>query len=203
MSEIDFLKDIPVNALVAGDKAAFAELVEGASPKIYNLALRMMQNEQDAEDVLQETFIKAYKALSNFERRSSLMTWLYRIAVNEALMLMRKRKGKDPGTLIEVDNDDQGTTPLEIVDWCCLPEAEFQRKETRDQLQAAIEQLPQNMRLVFILRDIQGLSVKETADILQTNESVVKTRLVRARLKLREILSVYFKERIRSEVNDG
>jgi len=191
-----------VDRLTAGDRTAYAELVEKTSARIYGLALRMLSNEQDAEDVLQETYLKAYKALPDFEKRSSLTTWLYRIAANEALMVIRKKKPLQQSIELDDDNDEDQAPP-EIVDWRFLPEKELASAETRRMLQEAVDHLSPALRIVFLLRDVQGLSVRETADILGVNENVVKTRLVRARLKLRDDLSGYFHERMVSEVHHG
>lgn len=167
------------------------------SPRIYRLALKMLNDPQDAEDVLQETFLKALKALPEFQGRSSFSTWLYRIAVNEALMLSRKRH---PETVSldepEENGEDDVPEPRDIKDWCCLPEQELLSAEARRRLDGAIQKLPEVLRVVFVLRDIEGLSIKETADALDLTETTVKTRLFRARLKLRDDLSVYYGERI-------
>lgn len=181
--------------LKAGDRQAFSELVERTSGKIYSLGLKMLGNEQDAEDMLQETYIKAYKALPGFENRSSVSTWLFRIAANEALMILRKRKNALPAFDIDAEADDDAQ-PVEIVDWCCLPESELASTETKNELNNAISKLSPALRMVFLLRDMEGFSGAETAGILGINEDAVKTRLVRARLRLREELSVYFKERL-------
>ncbi|HEX9019454.1 MAG TPA: sigma-70 family RNA polymerase sigma factor [Anaerolineaceae bacterium] len=189
-------REISLQALKAGDRAEFAALVERYSPQIYRLALKILNNTQDAEDVLQDTFIKALHALPEFEGRSSISTWLYRIAVNEALMLVRKRK---PGevSIDEEKEDEQGESdPVEIVDWCCLPESDLQSAESRAFLSQAVEKLTPTLRTVFVLRDVEGLSVRETAEALGITEATVKIRLLRARLKLREELSVYFAERV-------
>ncbi len=190
----DFSADF-IDLLVSGDRRAFAELVESSSPKVYALGLRMLGNEQDAEDILQETYLKAYKALPNFEKRSSVSTWLFRIAANEALMQLRKRKAGV--NLIEIEKDEENDeAPMEIIDWCCLPEQEMVSTETRAMLNNAAGELSPALRLVFQLRDVDGFSISETAEILGISEDAVKTRLVRARLKLREELSTYFKERM-------
>jgi RNA polymerase sigma-70 factor (ECF subfamily) len=191
-----------IDRLVAGDRAAFAELVEKTSAKVYGLALRMLNNEQDAEDVLQETFIKAFRALPEFERRSSITTWLYRIAANEALMVIRKRKPIEQS--VEIDDEEENVESLpEIVDWRGLPEKELLSAETRKVLQDEIDRLSEPLKMVFILRDVEGFSGNETAKILGIKEDAVKTRLVRARLKLRDGLSGYFRERIGTEVKNG
>jgi RNA polymerase sigma-70 factor (ECF subfamily) len=187
---------ISLQALQAGDRVEFARLVEANSSDIYRLALKILNDAQDAEDVLQETFIKALRSLPTFEGRSSLSTWLYRIAVNEALMLVRKRRPESASIDIEKDDGEGETEPVEIVDWCCLPEGDLLSAEARRFLDEAIQSLTPALRAVFVLRDIEGLSVKETADALGLSEAVIKTRLLRARLKLRETLSVYYAERV-------
>lgn len=194
MNEINQPPDrISLSALKSGDRSEFARMVELYSKQIYTLALRILGNQHDAEDVLQETFLKAYKGISAFEGRSSLSTWLYRIATNEALMIIRKRKPElnlgDPG---RNDDEEELEEPYQFKDWCCLPEKEFQTSETREYMNKAISRLSSSLQVVFILRDLQGFSVKETADILGVNEGVVKTRLLRARLQLREELTAYF-----------
>jgi RNA polymerase sigma-70 factor (ECF subfamily) len=187
---------VSLDALRAGDRAEFSRLVEATSPRIYRLGLKMLGNPQDAEDILQETYLKALRALKNFDGRSSLATWLYRIATNEALMLLRR---KHPDTLSidePVETLEGEQEPVQIVDWCCLPEAELMSAEARRRLDKAIGQLPQALRVVFLLRDIEDLSTRETAEVLNLSEEAVKTRLSRARFRLREMLSEYFGERL-------
>jgi len=196
-------EDFSLAALRAGDKAEFARLVEAYSAVIYRLALKMLENSQDAEDILQETFIKAYRALPGFDGRSSLSTWLYRIATNEALMLLRRRKQVEVSIDEPVDNAEQDGEPLQIVDWCCMPEEELMSSEARKYLDEAIDTLPQSLRVVFLLRDIEGLSTRETGEVLGLSEVAVKTRLSRARLRLRELLSGYFGERMLRSAEAG
>ncbi len=193
---------ISLKALQAGDRDALAQLVDETSPQIYRVALQILGNEQDAEDVLQETYIKAFRALPEFEGRSSVTTWLYRIATNEALMRVRKRS---PQTISveETSSFDAGeeSEGMEIVDFCCLPEGEYLSEETRRFLDQAVQNLPANLRVVFVLRDLEGLSIQETAEALHISENNVKTRLLRARLRLRQELSVYFGGKISEENN--
>jgi RNA polymerase sigma-70 factor (ECF subfamily) len=191
-------EDFSLEALRSGDRTEFARLVETYSGLIYRLAMKMLDNSQDAEDVLQETFIKAYRHLSTFDGRSSLSTWLYRIATNEALMHLRRNKHVTLSIDEPLDVDDQEEAePLQIVDWCCLPEAELMSSEARAYLDQAIEALPSSLRAVFLLRDIEGLSTQETGEVLNLSETAVKTRLSRARLRLRELLTEYYRERVR------
>lgn len=197
MSEQVGSPPISLEALRNGDRKEFARLVDAYSTPIYRLALKILGDPQDAEDVLQETFIKALSALPTFEGRSSLSTWLYRIAVNEALMLLRRRKPETLLTDNDGDEDESGQSESAyLIDWCCLPEEELLSDEAQRFLDKAIAQLPENLRLVFWLRDVEGLSIKETAETLGLSETNVKTRLLRARLKLREILSEYYGERV-------
>jgi RNA polymerase sigma-70 factor (ECF subfamily) len=189
--------EISLEALIAGDRAEFARLVDMYSGSIYRLGLRMLGNPQDAEDVLQDTFLNALTHLADFEGRSSLSTWLYRIAANEALMLLRKRK---PEVNLEYSEEAgegiDDLMPTQFVDWSALPEDELLSEEGKSILDQTIEKLPEVMRVVFLLRDIEGLSIKETADALNLTETNVKTRLLRARMFLREALSTYYSERI-------
>ncbi len=190
--------DFELAALQAGDRAEFARFVEACSGQVYRLALKMLQNPQDAEDILQETFIKAYKALPKFEGRSSLSTWLYRIATNEALMFLRKKRPVQVSVDESIENDEGEERPRQIIDWCCLPENELMSSEARENLDRSVEQLPESLRTVFLLRDIEGLSTRETAEVLDISESAVKTRLSRARFRLRELLSAYYADRMPS-----
>jgi RNA polymerase sigma-70 factor (ECF subfamily) len=189
-------EDFSLEKLKAGDRAEFARMVDAYSDLIYRLAVKMLGNAQDAEDILQETFIKAFRHLKNFDGRSSLSTWLYRIATNEALMFLRRQR---PDTLsveepAELEEGEQ--EPLQIVDWCCMPEEELMSAEAQEQLDRAIDRLPPGLRIVFVLRDIQGLSTLETGQVLNLSDMAVKTRLSRARLRLREELSSYYGKRL-------
>jgi RNA polymerase sigma-70 factor, ECF subfamily len=189
------LEDFSLQALKAGERAEFAHLVEAYSTVIYRLGMKMLGNPQDAEDVLQETFIKAYRYLPTFDGRSSLSTWLYRIATNEALMMLRRHKHIEVSIDEPQDSGDQEQEPTQIVDWCCMPEEDLLSAEARKYMDKAVESLPPNLRVVFILRDIEGLSTEETGQVLNLSEAAVKTRLSRARLRLRELLSEYYGER--------
>ena len=185
--------ELSLGKLQAGDRAEFARLVDAYSEPVYHLALKILNDPQDAEDVLQETFLKALRSVSGFEGRSSLSTWLYRIAANEALMLVRKRKPQ-AALREEVDEEDAEdlANAVTVVDWCCLPEKELLSNEARRFLDAAVQKLPLTLRMVFLLRDVEGLSIRETAEALSLTEMTVKTRLLRARLRLREELSGYY-----------
>jgi RNA polymerase sigma-70 factor (ECF subfamily) len=194
---IEHHTDISIEALRAGDRGEFARLVDTYSGPLYRLALKMLGNPPDAEDVLQNTFLKAFQHIGEFEGRSSLSTWLYRIASNEALMLLRKQRPEI--TLSDTtpeDEDNSDYEPAQFTDWCCLPEEEFLSSESRAALDRAVQHLPETLRIVFILRDIEGLSIQETSQTLSLSETAVKTRLLRARLRLRDDLSRYYGERL-------
>ena len=192
-------KSFSLEALRDGDRAEFARMVEAYSPMIYRLGLKMLNNPQDAEDILKETFIKAYRHIGNFDGRSSVSTWLYRIATNEALMSIRRKRPETISFDVPSIYDTEPQEPLQIVDWCCLPEDEFLTSEGRARLDDAANRLPTSLRVVFVLRDIEGLSTRETAEVLEISEMAVKTRLSRARLRLREDLSEYFGKLLEKE----
>lgn len=193
---------ISLTALQSGDRTEFARLVEAYSAQIYRLALKILGDTQDAEDVLQNTFLKALQNLPTFEGRSSLSTWLYRIAVNESLMLIRKRRPEVQVSAGDSDSEeDEDYLPVQFVDWTTIPEEAMLSSEAVTYLDQAIQRLPPKLRLVFLLRDVEGLSIRETSETLGLTETAVKTRLLRARLFLREQLSDYYRERLLEEKN--
>ncbi len=189
--------ELSLDALKSGNRDEFTRLVDAYSGPMYRMAMKMLGDGQDAEDVLQNTFLNAFKHIRSFEERSSLSTWLYRIAANEALMMIRKRRPETTMTDTSVEGDEGGEySPLQFVDWCCLPEDELLSVEARRHLDRAIQRLPEKLRIVFILRDLEDLSIEETRQVLDLSQTAVKTRLLRARLNLREQLSSYYSERI-------
>lgn len=192
---------LSLEALKAGDREEFARLVDLYSPQIYRLGLKMLNNPQDAEDILQETFIKAFRHIGSFDGRAAVATWLYRIATNEALMQIRRKHPEQVSIDEPVQTVDGEQEPVQIVDWCCVPEEELLSAEGRRELDNAVEQLPASLRIVFLLRDIEGLDTRQTAEVLNLSETAVKTRLSRARLKLREELSGYYGNRLESKLN--
>lgn len=187
--ELDLL-----NRVRAGDKNACAACVEAHAPGIYRLALRLVRDEATAEDVVQETFLNAFRAIETFDGRARLSTWLYRIAYNAALGHLRRARPTVSVEETHDQTDDGQPLPAALFDWCCLPESDFESAEARAELENAIRDLPETLRAVFVLRELNGLSTEETAQALDLNIPVVKTRLHRARLWLRNRLSSYFTE---------
>lgn len=175
----------------AGDSDAFGRLVERNEAKIYGLCLKMLGNPEDAEDCLQEVFIKAYRALPHFRGEAKFSTWIYRIATNACLMRIRKRK-LDTVSLDQPGDAGDGRGQKEIADWTTDPSAAVMTEELSGELTRHINDLPPDNRVVFVLRDVHGLSTEETATVLGLTTSAVKSRLHRARLFLRGRLTDYF-----------
>lgn len=186
-------------ALVArareGDTAAYNELVGRYERKIFRLAKHITQNDEDAEDVLQETFLKAFEHLPDFQGQSKFYTWLVRIAVNESLMKLRKRKSDRTVPLDEPVDTGEDTVVREIAVWDENPEQKYSREELGQILDEAVQGLKPAFRTVFALRDIEELSTEETAEALGISIPAVKSRLLRARLQLRERLTRFFKRK--------
>jgi RNA polymerase sigma-70 factor, ECF subfamily len=179
----------------SGDQQAFSTLVAQYERKIYRLALNITRNEEDAEDVLQDAFLKAYEHLDRFEGHSKFYTWLVRIAVNEALMKLRKRKGDRTVSLDEPMETGEETVMREIAVWEDNPEQRYSREEMQTILDEAVASLKPDFRTVFTLRDIEELSTEETAEALGISVPAVKSRLLRARLALRERLTRQFRRK--------
>jgi RNA polymerase sigma-70 factor (ECF subfamily) len=182
-------KPIDLPALRQRDAAEFRRLVETYSPRIYNLALKMLRDPDLAEDILQETFVNAYRAIDRFEGRSHISTWLYRIAHNAVLMRLRKEQGIPDIQSLEDDLDLD--TLSAAGQWDDAPERRLLQSELLQKMDEALADLNEGLRIVFVLRDIDGLSTAETAEVLDLSETAVKSRLHRARLTLRKQLAPY------------
>ena len=183
-----------VNRAREGDVQAFEQLVKQYDRQVFRIAQHITQNREDAEDVVQDAFLKAYEKLEQFQGNSKFYTWLVRIAVNEALMKLRKRR---PERFVSLDEDvqtEEDSMPREIADWSPNPEQLYDQSELKDILGKTINGLPPSFRTVFVLRDVEGLSTEETAETLGLSVPAVKSRLLRARLQLRERLSRYFRK---------
>lgn len=173
------------------DAAAFSEFFETYANRVYRLALGLLKQEDDAEEVVQATFLSAFEAIDRFEPHAQLSTWLYRIAYNHALML-RRRHAALP---LPEEEEDSSALPIQLVDWSQLPDQQAESEEAQQVLRSAITELPLGLRAAFLLRDVEGLSTAECAHIQGLTQAACKVRLHRARLRLREQLSSYFRER--------
>src|SRR5271169_5819407 len=191
-----------VQAAKRGDDSAFEELVRRYDRNVFRIAQHITQNREDAEDVVQEAFLKAYGNLAKFQEQSKFYTWLVRIAVNEALMKLRRRKPERMVSLDEEVKTEEDSLPREVADWSPNPEQQYNQAELREILTKTIQGLPSGFRTVFVLRDVEGLSTEETAEALGLSIPAVKSRLLRARLQLRDRLTKYFK-RGRTETGPG
>lgn len=178
-----------------GNTSAFNELLRRYERKIFRLAMHITQNREDAEDVLQESFLKAYEHLDQFQGQSKFYTWIVRIAVNQALMKLRKRKSDRSVSLDETIDTGEDNIGREIAAWDENPEQQYSREELNRILTSAIDGLAPIYRAVFVLRDIDGLSTEEAAEALELSVPAVKSRLLRARLQLRDKLTRYFKRK--------
>lgn len=178
-----------------GDRQALTTLVNSYSSRVYNLALRIVRNKEEAEDVLQDTFLTVVAKLHTFDGRSSFFTWLYRIATNSALMLLRKKKIRR-ANFKSNDFDPEQMELNNLIDWSQDPTIGVDNEEVKIKINDAINTLKEKYKTVFVLRDIEGLSTKETGEILNITQENVKVRLLRARQFLRNYLSEYFEERL-------
>ncbi|WP_304509481.1 RNA polymerase sigma factor [Anaerotignum sp.] len=169
-----------------GDMAAFEELIQQHEKIVYNVALRMMNHSEDAKDISQEVFIKAYKNITGFDERSTFSTWIYRITVNTCIDEMRKRKGKQKLFLDNEFENEEGKVKQEIPSQCDTPEETLIRKEEKNEILTALQEISEDYRTVFILRDIRGLSYDEIAEITGLALGTVKSRISRARNHLKK-----------------
>ncbi len=185
-----------IEKINAGDYQAFESLVNLYEGKVYRLAIRMLRNQEDAEDALQETFLQVYRGLKSFEGRSNFSTWLFRLATNVCLMKIRHRE-TEPPTMLPLEDylpqHEEGDLPS-IQAWPEKPEQILLTKESREKMMEALEKLPADYRAVFILRDMEGFSNAETGEALGISVAAVKSRLHRARIALRGMLADYFEK---------
>jgi len=185
-----------VQASRGGDVAAFEQLVKRYDAKLLRIAQKVTQNPEDAEEAVQEAFFKAYQKLEQFHGHATFSTWLVRIALNESFMKLRKQRGiLEQSIDSNVFSDTDGARlPFDVADWAPNPEAQYRATELREILVSSFQRLTSALKVVFVLRDIEEHSLRETSEILNLTETAVKTRLSRARLQLREDLSKYFKK---------
>ncbi len=178
-----------------GDNRAFDELVRRYRDKVYRLSYKILRHEDDAAEALQDAFLSAYRGIKNFKAESTFSTWLYRIATNASLMKYRRRRDGHV-SLEQSQSAEPGGEPMQIPDWSAQPLADLLNTETREVMQEGIAKLPEDLRTVFVLRDIEGLSNADVAEVLDISVAAVKSRLHRARIVLRDRLNRYFADRM-------
>lgn len=177
-----------IRRICAGEKELFYELIQPYERSVYLAARSMMRDEAEAEDVAQETFLKAFRALATFRFEARFSTWLERIALNEGRMRLRHLRSHKHEPLNEDESDSEEHIPLLLSDWREIPSEALERQEVQEMLEQALVQLPESYREVLVLRDIEELSIVETAETLRLTIANVKTRLLRARLRLRDLI---------------
>jgi RNA polymerase sigma-70 factor (ECF subfamily) len=174
-----------------GDKKALAELVRKYEQTIYNFAFKICRDKEKAENIMQETFYSMIKSIGQFGGNSKLSTWLYRIVSNHCLMLARKMKSRP---FVSLENDDDLFEDIKIADWSTLPNKDMENEELKATLDAAIQKLSPEYRMIFLLRDVEGFSTEETAETAELSIAAVKSRLHRARAFLRNELNKTFQK---------
>lgn len=182
-----------VHASKNGDMAAFEELVRRYDRRLLRIAQNVMHNWEDAQDAVQDAFLNAFQHLGGFREDAQFSTWIIRITVNRCLMKLRQRRTKKEFSHDTNFESEEQSFPIDIADWTPNPEQSYRASEFREILRKNLGGLPPGLRMVFVLRDVEGLSLQETAQALQLTEATVKTRTRRARLMLRERLSKFFR----------
>jgi len=192
-------KEMPDAELVkvaqAGDTRGFDELVRRYQDKVYRLCFKILRHEDDAAEALQDAFLSAFRGLKNFKAESTFSTWLYRIATNASLMKYRKRRDGHV-SLEQSQSSNEDSETMQLPDWTQQPVQDLLDSETRQVMSEGIQRLPEELRTVFVLRDVEGLSNAEVADVLELSVAAVKSRLHRARRSLRDWLDRYFRDRL-------
>jgi RNA polymerase sigma-70 factor (ECF subfamily) len=179
----------------AGDHRAFDELVRRYQDKVYRLSYKILRHEDDAAEALQDAFLSAFRGIDKFKVESTFSTWLYRIATNASLMKYRKRRDHHV-SLEQSQSADEDAEGIQIPDWSRQPLNELLNSETREVMEQGIDKLPEELRTVFVLRDVEGMSNAEVAEILELTVAAVKSRLHRARIALRDRLNRYFADKV-------
>lgn len=189
----------------SGDFAAFQRLILNLQPRVYGLAFRILRQAQDAEDATQQTFLALIEHIADFREESSIATWVLKIASNHALKILRKKRGLkfvSMSDMVLEENYSDVPHPEFIAPWSKTADEIAQVAEVQDEIEKALSELDDKYRLVFILRDVEGLSVRETAEAMELTESTVKVRLLRARLALRERLTQKFGDSMQAMIPD-
>ncbi len=178
-----------IRAVLDGNTNAFDDLVLEYQDRVYHIALKMTGSEEDAFDLSQETFLKAFRTLKSFRGEASFGTWLYRLASNLCIDFLRKKKRRGSASLVSLDEEEAPGRPRELPDLRYEPQNELERKETREKVRAGLRRLPEEQRLILVLRDVEGLSYQEIGDVLKLEQGTVKSRIYRARARLAALLT--------------
>jgi len=178
-----------INRVLAGETNAFEALVLEHQSRVYHLTLKMTGNEEDAYDLSQEAFLKAYRTLSSFRGEAGFGSWVYRIAANLSVDFLRRQKRRGASKVISLDEPDENGRPVEIPDLAAEPQTELERKETRKAIRAGLDALPEEQKLILILRDVQDLSYQQISEALELEPGTVKSRISRARAHLARLLT--------------
>ena len=192
-----------VAAAQAGDGTAFEQLVSRYESKLFRIAYNIVHNAADAQDVVQNTFIKVFQNIGRFQSHSKFSTWLYRILVNQSLMEVRKQRTNPLADLLADADGEEDRLPIDFSDWRPNPEQQYTESELRDLLTRLLQELRPALRVVFIMHDIEGQPLQEVADALDLTLSAVKTRSLRARFHLREQLTVYFRKNMEQHADES
>jgi RNA polymerase sigma-70 factor (ECF subfamily) len=178
-----------------GDTRAFDELVDRYRDKVFRLSFKILRHEEDAAEAMQDAFLSAFRGLKNFKIESTFSTWLYRIATNAALMKYRKRRDGHV-SLEQSQSSNEDAEPMQLTDWSTQPVQDLLDAETREVMEEGMDRLSEELRTVFVLRDVEGLSNTEVSEVLHLSVAAVKSRLHRARLELRGRLNRYFADKL-------
>lgn len=178
-----------IRAVLDGNVNAFEDLVLEYQDRVYHIALKMTSSPEDAFDLSQETFLKAYRTLGSFRGESGFGSWLYRMCANLCIDFLRKRKRRGQEQILSLDETDEGGRPRELPDLRYEPQKELERKEQRAMVREGLRRLPEEQRLILILRDVEGLSYQEISETLTIELGTVKSRIYRARARLAALLT--------------
>jgi RNA polymerase sigma-70 factor (ECF subfamily) len=184
-----------VHATKRGSVAAFDKIVRRYDRRMLRIAQSVTHNREEAEDAVQEAFLKAYQKLDQFRENATFSTWMIRIVLNEALMKLRKQRTFREESLDGDSSNDSDALPRDVTDWSPNPQELYGATEFREILIKCLGRLQPALRVVFVLRDVEDLSISETCEVLNLSEAAIKSRLFRARLRLRETLTRYFRKR--------
>ncbi len=178
-----------IRAVVDGNANAFEDLVLEYQKQVYHIALKMTGNEEDALDLSQETFLKAFRTLPSFRGEAGFGSWLYRMTANLCIDFLRKKKRQGSEQILSLDAEEEDRRPTELPDLRYEPQSALEKKETREKVQAGLQKLPHEQRLILVLRDVEGFSYQEISDALKIELGTVKSRIYRARAHLARLLT--------------